>query len=420
MRDYIARKSLWFAGLLLVLSIAQTTSEAADWPQFLGPNRSGISAETGLLDKWPEDGPKVVWRAEGGVGMSGLAIAGGRVVTLIQGNGNQSLVVHDAKTGKRLQSVDIAPTYRNGMGNGPRATPAISGETAYVFTGEGVLAAVSIKAGKLLWKQDLVKQTGGKAAEYGMASSPLIVGDLVVVTVGGRGATVVACDKKTGKIAWKGGSESCGYSSPTLLEVGGKSQIVAHTGSATLGFDPKTGRSLWRYPFTTDYNCNISTPLAYKGNVFISSAENHGSALLSLKPKGTAFSVDEVWTSFGRQSSLRSEWQTPILLDGKLFGLDNVGSAGPVTHLNCVDIKTGKRLWQQLRFGKSNLIAADGKLFFSTMKGELVVVNVNAEKFDELGRMKVIGTTRQAPALSNGYLYLRDDAEIVCIDVRKR
>jgi outer membrane protein assembly factor BamB len=116
---------------------------------------------------------------------------------------------------------------------------------------------------------------------------------------------------------------------------------------------------------------------------------------------------------------LRSEWQTPILLDGKLYGLDNVGSAGPVTHLNCVDIKTGKLLWQQLRFGKSNLIAADGKLFFSTMKGELVVVRADAKKYDEIGRMKVIGTTRQAPSLSNGYLYLRDDADIVCIDVRK-
>ena len=301
MRDCIARKSLWFAGLLLVSSVAQTTkSEAGDWPQFLGPNRNGISNETGLLDKWPEDGPKVVWRAEGGVGMSGLAIAGGRVVTLMQGNGNQSVIVHDEKTGKRLQSVDIAPTYRNSMGNGPRATPAISDGTVYVFTGEGILAAVSIGAGKLLWKQDIVKQTGGKAAEYGMASSPLIVGDLVVVTVGGRGATVVACDKKTGKIAWKGGSESCGYSSPTLLEVGGKPQVVAHTGSATLGFDPKTGRSLWRYPFTTDYNCNISTPLAYKGNVFISSAENHGSALLAETKRNRVFrrrSLDVVWAA---------------------------------------------------------------------------------------------------------------------------
>jgi outer membrane protein assembly factor BamB len=351
--------------------------------------------------------------------MSGLAIADGRVFTMIQDNGKQTLIVHDAKTGKRLQSVDIAPTYRNQMGNGPRATPAISSDTAYVFTGEGILAAVSLKAGQLLWKHNLIQQGGGKAAAYGMASSPLLVGKLVVVTVGGQGATVIACDQKTGKLIWKSGSDSCGYSSPTLLNVGGTSQVVAHTGSAVLGFDPKTGKSLWRYPFTTDYDCNIATPLAYKGHVFISSGENHGSTLLALKPKGAEFSVSEAWTSFGRQSSLRSEWQTPILLDGKLYGLDNVGSAGPVTHLNCVDIKTGKRLWQQLRFGKSNLIAADGKLFFSTMKGELVVVRADAKKYDEIGRMKVIGTTRQAPSLSNGYLYLRDDADIVCIDVRK-
>ena len=168
-----------------------------------------------------------------------------------------------------------------------------------------------------------------------------------------------------------------------------------------------------------DVTNNLSTPLAVDGNVFISSGENHGSALLSLKPTGKTFDAEEAWTSQGASSVLRNEWQTSILLDGHLYGFDNVGSAGPVTHLTCINAATGKRAWQQARFGKGNLIAADGKLFCSTMKGELVVVRATTEKYDELGRAAVIGTTRQAPALANGLLYLRDDKEIVCLDVRK-
>ena len=138
-------------------------------------------------------------------------------------------------------------------------------------------------------------------------------------------------------------------------------------------------------------------PLAINGDVFISSGENHGSVLLGLKPKGDAFDVSEVWTSQGAKSTLRNEWQTSILLDGHLYGFDNVGSAGPVSHLTCVNAATGQRAWQKLRFGKGNLIAADGKLFISTMNGELVVVRATPAAYEELGRATVLAPTRQAP-----------------------
>ena len=160
-------------------------------------------------------------------------------------------------------------------------------------------------------------------------------------------------------------------------------------------------------------------PLAVDSKVFLSSGENHGCVLLSLTPIGEKFDLEEVWDSQGPQSVLRNEWQTSILLDGHLYGFDNVGSAGPVTHLTCIEAATGKRVWQQARFGKGNLIAADGKLFISTMKGELIIVRATPEKYDEIGRATVIGSTRQAPSLDGGLLYLRDDKEIVCLDVRK-
>ncbi len=392
---------------------------AHSWPQFLGPQRNGISHEKGLLEEWPAGGPREVWRASGGVGMSGLAIDRGRLLTLVQSEEGQSVVALDARTGKANWATVIAPAYRNPMGDGPRGTPTIAGDRVFAFSGEGVLAALQFGDGKILWKQDVVRQLGGKPADYGMACSPLVVGELVIVTAGAPQATVAAFQVASGKLAWKAGDDPAGYSSPALLDVGGRRQLVVFSGASLLGLTPRQGELLWRYPYETDFNCNIATPLAYQNSVFVSSGENHGSVLLSLTARGDQFDVKPLWASQGPRSVLRNEWQTSILIDGYLYGLDNVGSAGPVTHLACVAAESGERAWRQSRFGKANLIAADGKLFLSTMKGELVVVRVTPERYEEIGRGVVLGTTRQAPALAGGLLYLRDDHEIVCLDVRK-
>jgi outer membrane protein assembly factor BamB len=395
------------------------SSAADDWPQFLGPDRTGISRERGLLDAWPPEGPKEIWRVPGGGGMAGLAINGGWLVTLVQKDAQQWLVALDAKSGKPQWESPLAAEYKNQQGNGPRATPTIVGQTVFALTGDGTLVAASLSDGKTAWSQNVVSGLGGKIADYGMASSPLVVGDLVVVTVGAPRACVAAYRVKSGEHVWKSGDDPAGYSSPVLLDVGGRKQIVAFTGGSAMGLAPETGELLWRYPYETDYDCNIATPIAIDGTVFISSGENHGSTLLKLKPDGQKFAVEEVWKSQGPQSVLRCEWQTPILLSDKLYGLDNAGSAGPITNLACVDAATGRREWQQPRFGKSNAIAADGKLFFSTMAGELVVARASPTGYQEIGRKQITGPTRQPPAIANGLLYLRDDKEIVCLDVRQ-
>ncbi|GDY07082.1 alcohol dehydrogenase [Planctomycetia bacterium] len=415
--------SMALAAMTVSLPAERAAAQAdakGEWPQFLGPTRNGLSAETGLLDRWPTDGPKEIWRVPGGVGMSGLAISRGRVLTLVQREGKQWLVALEAKTGESVWETPLAPEYRNPMGNGPRGTPAIAGELVFVFTGEGILSAHAFADGKQLWSHNVVKELSGKEAEYGMACSPLVVGEQVIVTAGASKGTLVAFDTKSGKQLWTAGSDPAGYSSPALLNVGGRSQIVAFTGSSALGVDPAKGSVLWRYPFKTNYECNIATPLEIKGQVFLSAGENHGSVLLALKPQDEKFTLSEVWDSFGPKSVLRNEWQTSMLLDGHLYGMDNVGGAGPVTHLTCIDAVTGERKWQEARFGKGNLIAADGKLFITTMKGELVLARATPDRYNELGRATVLESTRQAPALSNGRLFLRDDKEIVCLDVRNR
>jgi outer membrane protein assembly factor BamB len=429
--SYLRRASLGAACLVLLTitwiargdskTAPATASPTSGWPQFLGPDRNGISHETGLIAAWPKDGPPEIWRVKGGQGMSGLAIAGGRLFTLVQKEERQWLVCLDAQTGKSQWEKDLAPEYRNQMGDGPRATPAVAGDTVYAFTGEGILAALKTADGKIVWQKDLVSQFGGKPAEYGMAGSPLVVGKRVVVTVGAPQATVVTLDGTTGEVAWKAGQNlPAGYSSPVILKVADRELIAVFHGEGGFGLDPATGAELWSYPYLTDFNCNIAAPVAVDGGVFLSAGENHGSVLLALKARGDKFDVSEVWSSQGPRSVLRNEWQTSILLDGSLYGFDNVGGAGPISHLTCIDARTGERRWQQVRFGKGNLIAADGKLFLSTIQGELVVVNASPKKFEELGRKTVIGKTRQAPALAGGRLYLRDEREIVCLDVRQK
>jgi outer membrane protein assembly factor BamB len=414
-----------FAALAVVAAMGSVSLAFAqngrDWPQFLGPDRNGISAETGLIDSWPKEGLEEVWRIpSGGIGMSGIAISRDRALTMIQAEGQQRVLCLDAKTGKPVWRTPIAPEYLNPQGDGPRATPTIAGEAVFAYTGQGILVALRFGDGEILWKRDCVKELGGEPAEYGMSCSPLVVGKQVVVQVGAPKATVAAYDVASGDPVWQAGTgEAPGYSSPALLDVGGQKQIVAFAGASARGIAPKDGSVLWNYPYETDYGCNTATPIAVDGQVFISAGENHGSALLKLSPKGSKFQATPVWSSFGPESVLRSEWQTSVLLDGYLYGFDNVGGAGPVTHLTCVNASTGEVAWQEIRFGKGNLIAADGKLLISTMKGELVLVEASPKAFREIGRQKVLGSTRQAPALASGLVFLRDDKEIVCVSLRK-
>lgn len=391
-----------------------------DWPQFLGPQRNGISTEsTALVESFPNGTPKVVWRVAGGVGMSGIAVANGKCYTTANRDNHQVLIALDSLSGKQSWAVPLAAAYENQMGDGPRATPTINASYIFSFTGEGILTCNAQADGKQVWQRDLPKDLKTKPSDYGMSCSPLIVNNLVIVQVGASQATVIAVDATTGKTVWSAGNGRAGYSSPALLNIAGRSQIVAFAGSECLGLDPSTGNVLWQFPYVTDYECNAATPVAIGDQVFISSGENHGSVLLQITPKGAAFEVTKAWESQGTGSALRSEWQTPLVTGDLLFGFDNVGSAGPVTNLTCLDSQTGKVLWKQMRFGKSNGILADGKLLISTMDGELVLVRAQRSGFAELARAKVLGKTRQAPALSNGFAFLRDDEEIVCLDLRR-
>lgn len=395
-------------------------ASGGDWPQFLGSNRNGVSAETGLAATLDADSIKTVWKTPLGVGMSGIAVSGSLACTLYQTETEQFAVALDAATGQPIWKTALAPAYENSMGNGPRATPTISGNRVIVYTGEGILAALDLKNGRQLWSVNVPSTLDGKPNEYGCSCSPLVVGKLVVVQSGAASAATAAWDLETGTLAWKSGSGNAGYSSPVAATLAGRQQILVFNAAGASGLDPATGEELWSYAFPTEYDCNTATPVILSDSqVLISAGENHGAVILEFSASGNSVTAKEVWKSLGRDSQLRAEWQTPVVHDGHLYALDNSGSAGPITNLVCIRLEDRKTVWMKPRFGKSNLILADGRLWLTNMDGELVLVAASPKAFEELGRMPVLQTTRQAAAIANGRLYVRDDEHVVCLDVRR-
>ena len=417
----IVRTGMSILVAAVLVSVSSSSGLAEDWPQFLGKNRNGVSSETGLIQTWPKSGPKIAWRTPLGTSMSGVAISDGVAFTLFQDDQKLYVTALNAVDGKEIWRTAFAGAYENAMGNGPRATPTVAEGRVFAFTGEGILAAFAAKDGKELWNVNVPKELEGTASEYGMSCSPLVVGNSVIVHTGSESSAVAAFDVASGKLIWKSGSGKAGYSSPVLMTIAEQEQLVSLTAAGAGGMDPTSGEILWQFPFPTEYDCNTASPVQIdETSVLISAGENHGSVILSVTGKGTDWNVKEAWSSLGKDSQLRAEWQTPVIHDGHLYGLDNSGSAGPITNLVCIRLKDQKTMWQKPRFGKSNLILADGKLFLTTMNGEVVIVAASPTEFQELGRGKVMETTRQAPSLSNGFLFVRDDHEVICIDVRER
>lgn len=400
---------------VLLAALLPTRAPGEGWPGFLGSRRDGISTETGLIGAFPAGGPKPIWRVPGGVGMSAVAVAHGLAVTTWNDGGKQWLVALDAATGKEVWKTPLAAAYENPQGNGPRATPTIAGERVFAFSGEGILVAVNRADGAILWQVDAVTNAGAKPSDYGLASSPLVVAEQVVVHVGGRTGAIAAFAVADGTPAWSAAAGSAGYSSPTLLDVGGAEQIVSVTGAEVVGLRPGTGAVLWRFPFETDFGCNTATPIAVDGGVFVSAGENHGSVLIDLERDGERFVPRARWESLGPKSVLRSEWQTSIVAGDHLYGFDNVGAAGPVTHLVCIEATTGREVWRKTRFGKGNMVLADGKLWITTIDGELVLARATPAGYEELGRAELLGRTRQTLTIDGGRGYLRDDQEVVCV-----
>jgi outer membrane protein assembly factor BamB len=390
-----------------------------DWPQWRGPRRDGVSQETGILTDWPKQGPKVLWKAPSGRGYASLAVANGRVYTVVQDQDVQYEVILclDADTGQtrwrfRYPCLRIIPDH----GVGPRATPTVDGDRVYTTGAGGIFHCLNALTGERLWMHDLPEEFGEGArpatlAYWGHCCSPLVEGRLVVTETRGVLGDVAAFDRDTGALVWKALADPAGYSSPVAATLAGVRQFLFFTGAGLVGLSAEDGKLLWRYPWETNDACNIATPVVADRYVFISSGYDRGCALLEISTQSDGtWRAEPVYT----HKRMRCHFASPVLCHGFLYGFDN-------EFLACMDFRTGKIQWKQRGFAKGSLLAADGHLIILGEDGNLAVAEATPEAY-RLSASFQFSHNRcwSVPVLANGKLYVRDEKQIVCYDAKHR
>ncbi len=407
----------YFAYLfLLCLTVAAFASGPGkksknDWPQWRGPNRDGISKETGILKSWPEDGPKVLWSAPSGDGYAGISVTNGKLYTMYgQRQGADAIAIClDAASGEELWRFRMGSKFTNNFGHGPRATPTVDGNLVFVLSGEGKLFALNATKGTEVWGHDLHKEYGGKIPTWGVSTSPLVEGNMLIVDVGGKdGYGLVAFNKKNGKVIWKSASGIPGYSAPIAVTVNGTRQILSLAGKALVSVSPKDGKQYWHYSWVTDYDVNAATPVFIKPDkVFISSGYNKGAAILKMKAANGTVGVEEIWKGRG----MHNHFSSSILVGDHLYGFDE-------KTLRCLNVNTQESKWEKKGFKKGSLMYADGHLIVLSEKGLLVLVEATPEAFVQKASAQVLkGRCWTAPTLVDGMLYLRNQKDILCLDL---
>lgn len=404
--------------LLLLFALAtvcndESLAQTHDWPQFRGAHRDGKSRETDLLKTWPASGPQVVWRAPLGEGYSSVAIANGAAFTMFDAGNDEYLACFDAATGKEKWRVRTDVKFRNSWGNGPRATPTIVAGLVYTVSANAKLYAVEAQSGKIIWQHDLPREYGGSRPDLGYSNSPLVEGDLLLVTgCGGANRSLLAFESKSGALRWAAYSDHPGYSSPIVIEAQGERQAVFFAGTSIVAVAPREGKVRWTYPWRTNDYENVATPVFFSNDkLFFSSAHPQvaGSAVLQLKTSNAQIAAEAVWQS----NVMQHHFASSIFHEGFLYGTDRA-------ILKCIEANTGKERWQQRGFGEGSLIFADGHLLVLGTNGTLALVEATPAAYREKARAQILsGKCYTAPALAHGRLYLRNEEEMVCLVLRR-
>jgi len=404
------RRILGLVVLALVVSWPATQAQQADWHQWRGPNRDGISPETGLLRAWPAGGPALVWRGAGaGTGYSSFSASGGRLYTLGAREGVEYAMAFDAASGRKIWEAESGRLFRNDRGDGPRSTPTLDGERLYAFGGSGDLSCFDAVTGRRLWSVNVVREYGGVTPSWGYSESPLVIGDRILVNVGGRRASIVAFDKTTGDVLWRQLDDQAGYSSPMLIRTGSLQQAVFFTGERALAVDPRDGRLLWGYERVSNRTANIATPIVRGNQVFLSSDYGTGAALLDVRASGNIAAAREVY--FTR--NMRNHHASSVLVGDHLYGY----SASILTALR---FDTGEIVWRDRSVGKGSLIFADERLYLYSENGVVGLAEATPEGYREHGRFTIDAgrlPTWSHPIITNGRLIIREQDHIYAYDI---
>ena len=390
-----------------MLTTALGNGSKTDWPQWRGPNRDGVSQETGLLSSWQQDGPKVIWRIPFGHGYSGIAVSDGRLYTMFAPENDEFVVCLDASNGKEIWRFRTDSKFTNNHGDGPRSMPTVHGDVVFALGAKGKLYALDAHHGGRLWEHDLVKEFGSKIPRWGFATSPLVEANLLVVEVGGKdGKSVVAFDKKSGDVIWTSPTDAPGYSSPIAITSNGIRQIITFTSQGPVSVSPTDGQIYWKYNWPR--GINIATPVFIpESQIFISAAYDKGAVLVEMNSDSGAVTVDEVWKSH----VMKNHFNASVLHHNHLYGFDNA-------MLKCIEANTGAEQWVARGFGKGSLIYADGNLIVLGDAGRLALVEATPREYKEKGDVQLLhGKCWTAPSIAGGKLYVRNHEEMVCLDV---
>jgi len=382
----------------------------ANWPQWRGPNRDGISKETGLLKQWPAQGPALVWKASGaGSGYSSFSIANGRLYTMGVRGDREYVIAFDITNGKEVWSTPHGSAFRNDRGDGPRGTPTIDGDRLYALGGSGDLSCMDAKTGKIVWTKNVLREFGGSNIQWGISESPLVIGNKVLVNAGGRNASIVALNKDNGAVIWKSQSDEAGYSSAIPLQVNGGTQVVFFTAQRALGLDVNDGTLLWEYGRAANGTANVATPIARGNRVFISSGYGTGGGLVEIKADNKA---QELY--FTRD--MRNHHSSSVLVGDYLYGFSE-------SILTAMKFDTGEIAWRDRSVGKGSLVYADGNLYCYSENGVVGLVEATPTGYHEKGRFRIQQgelPTWTHPVVAGGRLYLRDQDTIYAFDVKQK
>jgi outer membrane protein assembly factor BamB len=410
-------------------------ADAADWPQWRGPKRDGKSSETGLLKKWPESGLDLLWEMTGlGAGFSSMAIVDGKLYTMgdiaVEGQDRQCVICYDLAKRAQLWIAQIGPPYEDSRG-GPRSTPTVRDGFVYVVGTDGDIVCVEADTGKIRWQKHLQKDLeGGPNPKWKYSESVLIDGQILLCTPGGRKAVIAAMDKDAGEVLWKcampdigpKGKDEAGYSSIMISHGGGIKQYVQLTNKGLIGVAIDDGKFLWGYNKIANRVASISTPVIDGDYVFCSTAYDTGSALLKLTATNSGINAEEVY--FLDSGTFQNHHGNFVQVDGYIYGGHGPNKGKPT----CVQMKTGKVMWQQDQpgSGSTSVLYADGHLYFRYEDDTMALIEANPEQYKLKGKFKLPkrdgmdGPGWPHPVIVDSKLYIRHADVLFCYDITER
>ena len=395
---------------------APTTAEASSspapaknyWTDYRGPNRLGVYDEMPILTSWPKSGLTRLWKQPVGGGYASFVIAGGLAYTIEQRRDSEVVAAYDVATGKERWTNSWKAAFKESMGgDGPRTTPVYDEGRIYALGAEGELRCLDAATGKVIWNKNMLQENGASNLTWAQAASPLVVEEKLIVLPGGPGGkSVVAYDKMTGKTIWTSQNDEQAYTSPILVTLGGKQQLVVVSALRAMGLTLEEGKLLWEFPWVTEYHVNAAQPLVVGANrFFLSAGYGHGAALVEVSGGG----AKAVW----RNTKMKNKFSSPVLHEGFIYGLDE-------GILACLDVNTGDQKWKGGRYGHGQVLLASGHLIVITEEGDLALLKASPTKNEELARFAAIdGKTWNNPAIANGVLLVRNTTEMAAFKIAR-